>query len=261
MRKHFYLDPNNEGGTGSTGETQQTQTTQTTETPSYVGKGDFDSFRTENESFRNEVSPRLQKIDEFLSRFQNDNRNQNAAPSEPKLGSQEYPNTPVGIQKWIKASAKFEADRLYEERSNKDRTSKSEQETQAKYATVVQDHVKRIGEASSRYKDWDAVVKNIDLPGNLAAQIMDSDHSADIQYLINRDKGEYFKLLNAQREGKADRVIGRLEQRFESESAARKQADKQTRHQTTIDDGMEAGGNVSREQEFEDMARKHYGLK
>lgn len=220
---------------------------------------DIDSIRSEFSNFG-------KKFDSFHTDYQSKfggGEKKPAGNTEPKLS--DYPNTQEGVLQFMDARSRFNARQEFTGLQKEGETKQAEQAAKAKRSANIQAHVGRIGEAMTRYKDFDQVVNNaaMALPENVLDDVLESTFSADLQYHLSKNAGDLYKVVNAynQSERAGARMLGALEFRFEQEAAARKAAAKKTRFGATETVDGEAGGNASEDEESESIARESFKLK
>jgi hypothetical protein len=242
-------------------------------TPNYLTKEDFGAFQ---DRLGSQLGSLSQKFDGHMADY-----SRRFAPNPPAGGESDkapvlesYPGTPEGIQKFLSDHAKFHAGAAIAAHQTASDKKNKEQAFKAKRQTSVQDHVKRMGEARGRYKDFDQVVNNANfsLPDGTNGQpdvlgsVLESEFSGELHYHFASPagQGDLFKLINAfnQSESAGARALGKLEARFERESEERKRTQRQARSAATGNAGGDAeGGEAGDDAKFEDMARSSWGLK
>jgi len=239
-----------------------------TPAPQYVPKADFDRLA---QSF----SGMSQKFDGFHAdysrRFAPAGGGDNQPEQEPQIEG--YESTQAGMQKYIADLNKFHTKQNWTEHEASAKKSQADLLARSKRQASIGEHVKRMGEARVRYKDFDQVVNNapFSLPDGSNGQpdilgaVLDSEHSGDLQYYLSSPggQGDLFKLAHAfsQSEGAGSRILGRLEARFEREASERKKNLRQASGAPTADAGGEHDGGGDNESKYEDLARSAWGLK
>lgn len=270
IRKNIYLSPlGEEGGvpqepTGGEG----ASSAPAFDASQYVSKADFDSLASRNQEWEGKFNG----LQDRLSSVFGGSREQEPAKAPSREDFiRRYGNNPEAVEKWIDARSQWIADSRYQELTKNQQKVQSEQQQKAARQTNLSAHVKRIGEASSTYKDWDNVVSQADLnlpdgtnnTPDVFNAVIESEHSAGLTYLLAKNPGEKFKLLNAfyQGERQGNRYLGMLEARIESEASARKAAAKKGRFQPTATNDVDANGNPNEADEFDTIARNALGIK
>lgn len=263
-----FLDPNSDGGGESSNPIPSQSVGQGSSSGDYVSKSDFDSFRQQVGGFS-------QKFDGFVNDYRKSNSPKETSdadeiPSnEPTLSS--YDNNDAGINKYLRDLTRFHAGNIVSKSSAASEKARSEQASKAKRQSSYGEHVKRMGEAMSRYKDFDQVVNNapMALPDgsngqpDILGDVLDSDHSADLQYHLSRNTGDLYKLINAynQSDKQGTRFLGQLEAKFGRDAEERKQTLRQTRGFATANAGGDSeGGGGGDDEKHIKMARMAFGL-
>ena len=245
-------DPTLTGGTGSEGGSQSQRD---------YGR-DIESIRGEFGGFKSEFQKFTQ---DFSSRFPAP-QNKNQDEPEPKFPEN---GDAAAVRRWVaehsawngKRAARDEFGRL---KTEQEQTNKTQTEN-AKWSSDLQAHIGRMGEARGRYKDFDTVIASasMTLPKNIQAEVMDSDVSADLHYMLSKNQGDLYKVLNAYNTSpsKGARVLGELETRIRMDNASRAAAEKKAKFGATGRVETDSQGSESEEQEFENIARERFGLK
>ena len=226
---------------------------------------DIDSIRSELGGFKHFT----QKFDDFHKDYQTRFGRQESRQDtnrEPTPADFNGLKTQEDVLKFIDARSAYQADQRYESRRKAEKETESTSAAKARRSTNLQAHVGRMSEAMTRYKDFDTVINNAamsNLPENITDDILESSHSADLQYHLSKNPGELYKVVNAYNtsERAGARMLGALEHKFEIDAATRKAALKKTRFSVTETVDSDIGGNASEEAENEDIARSSFKLK
>lgn len=218
------------------------------------------------DSIRGQIGEFGKKFDSFLTEYQSKfGQPKQTENREPKLEDFNGGKTQQDVLAFIDARAKHLARSEFNSLQEENKKSQSASDAKAKRSANVQAHVGRIGEAMSRYKDFDQVVNNaaMQLPDTILDDVLESNHSADLQYHLSKNAGDLYKLVNAynQSERAGAKMLGALEAKFEREAAERKAALKKTRFDATANVESEVGGNGGDDEENESIARESYKLK
>lgn len=233
-----------------------------------VSRADFDNlsrsysglsskFEGMHKDYESRFAPRSSEGDAPLTR-------------EPKL--EEYESNQAGVTKYIKDLTKFNTKQNWDQHQTESQKTQAAQAGKAKRQSSLDGHVKRMSEAMTRYKDFDSVVNNAPglLPDGTNGQpdvlgdVLESDHSADLQYHLSKNPGDYWRLLNAynQSERQGARFLGALEARFANDAQVRKQNLRQARGSAMADAGGEyEGGGENDDGRFEKLARESFGIR
>lgn len=222
---------------------------------------DIDSMRSEFTGFGRKFDS---FFNDYQSKFGGGTQTKPNTSKEPTLEDFNNGATQKDVLAFMDARAKFVARQEYNSLQEEGKKTQSAQDAKAKRSTNIQAHVGRIGEAISRYKDFDQVVNNaaMQLPEAVLDDVLESSFSADLQYHLSKNAGDLYKIVNTynQSERQGAKMLGALEHRFELEAATRKAALKKTRFGATEEIEAEAGGQ-GEDEESENIARTSFKLK
>lgn len=233
----------------------------------FVPRADFDKL---SQSYSGLSSKFEGMHKDYESRFApRSSEGEAALTREPKL--EDYGANQAGVTKYIKDLTKFNTKQNWDEHQTASQKAQAAQAGKAKRQSSLDGHVKRMSEAMTRYKDFDSVVNNA--PGllpdgtngqpDVLADVLESDHSADLQYHLSKNPGDYWRLLNAynQSERQGARFLGALEARFANDAQVRKQNLRQARGSAMADAGGEfEGGGETDENQYDKLAKESFGI-
>lgn len=201
-------------------------------------------------------------------------KDEGAISQEPNLAeySARLGNTNETVTKYLADFNRFHTKKNWDGFQSDSQKTQSAQAAKAKRQSSLQAHVGRMSEAMQRYKDFDQVTSNAPGPlpsgengqPDVLSDVLESEHSADLQYHLSKNPGDYWKLINAynQSERQGARFLGALESKFTGEAAERKKNLRQSRGGVTADAGGEIeGGNGDDDTKYASMARESFGLK
>ena len=233
----------------------------------FVPRADFDKL---SQSYSGLSSKFEGMHKDYESRFApRSSEGEAALTREPKL--EDYEGNQAGVTKYIKDLTKYNTKQNWDEHQTASQKAQAAQAGKAKRQSSLDGHVKRMSEAMTRYKDFDSVVNNA--PGllpdgtngqpDVLADVLESEHSADLQYHLSKNPGDYWRLLNAynQSERQGARFLGALEARFANDAQVRKQNLRQARGSAMADAGGEfEGGGENDDSRFDKLAKESFGI-
>lgn len=264
---HRNLDLDGSGGGGGLdGTPNGGDSSSAVDLSGYVPREDFDRVSGELSEFKNKYSSLESDYSGFKQKFSGLFENkEEEGDKEPVLAN--YPKTEAGVQKYIDDRARWIASQSIRDYQTKTQTEAQKQQESAQNFKIYGEHSNRVTEASKRYKDFHEVTQKANASGilnfpagengqpNILKDIISSDVSGDLMYMIAKNPGEKWNILNAYQAGSGPRYIGKLEARIEAEQAARKKANKLATGVTTLVEGDTS--SPGEDEEFDAIAREH----
>ena len=265
-------DPDGLGGGGAGDGSPSGEGASAFDASQYVPKAEFERVTGELGEFRNKYSSLESDYNGFKSKFSGlfSEGKEGKADKEPNFADYKTRGE-QGVLEYIDARAAYLANKQFGTLQEQQAKQREAQNAQANLSAAYQKHIGRIPDAQKRYKDFDQVTANaaMALPDgrdgkhNVLADVLDSDHSADLQYKLSKNPGDLYKLVSAYNESpaKGARMLGAFEAQIEASRAAEKAAMKKAGVRPTIQNTAEADGNPNESQELDAIAREVYGLK
>ncbi len=260
FRHNFHLDPAPDGAAGgaaNTGSPVGGDAAPAFDSSKFVPREDFDRVNSEFGEFRQTAEQRFQDYDSRLPKPEKQEAKADKAPSPA-----DYDFSKEGqFEAFLDARTRFNANNLRKEWDSENSKVQREQ-SEREYVQSVQDaHAGRAETFRTINPDYNPQLSQIKPNSPVAFAILDSDYSAHIHHLLQKNPEklkELQKIIRDQGETHGIRWVGRLEAQFEKQETAIPAKKTAAAASTTAGafGGKSAGGRTKSNQEIFDEHHK-----